>query len=152
MENKDVSGRKGPSRRVFLSASAATAAAAPIVVGATSANAATIHKGSSLPHHIHDKKELRAALAEIDPNRIKTIITTLAGFGTRHTASSQTDPNRGIGAAITYVTGLMNDIAANSGGRMTVQQQTFTQPVSYQHPRSDLDHQHHRHHQGDRDA
>jgi len=130
MENKDVSGRKGPSRRVFLSASAATAAATPIVVGATSANAASIHKGSSLPHHIHDKKELRAALAQIDPNRIKTIITTLAGFGTRHTASSQTDPNRGIGAAITYVTGLMNGFAAASGGRMTVQQQTFTQPVS----------------------
>jgi len=130
MENKDVSGRKGPSRRVFLSASAATAAAAPVVAGAASANAASIHKGSSLPHHIHDKKELRAALAQIDPNRIKTIITTLAAFGTRHTASSQTDPNRGIGAAITYVTGLMNDIAAASGGRMTVQQQTFTQPVS----------------------
>jgi len=130
MENKDVSGRKGPSRRVFLSASAATAAAAPVVAGATSANAASIHKGSSLPHHIHDKKELRAALAQIDPNRIKTIITTLAGFGTRHTASSQTDPNRGIGAAINYVTGLMNGFAAASNGRMTVQQQTFTQPVS----------------------
>src|SRR5579862_6770398 len=130
MENKDVSGRKGPSRRVFLSASAATAAAAPIVSGAVAANAATTHKGSSLPHHIHDKKELRAALAQIDPNRIQTIITTLAGFGTRHTASSQTDPNRGIGAAIAYVTGLMQDIAATSGGRMTVQQQTFTQPVA----------------------
>jgi len=130
MENKDVSGRKGPSRRVFLSASAATAAAAPIVAGAASASAASIHKGSSLPHHIHDKKELRAALAEIDPDRIKTIISTLVGFGTRHTASSQTDPNRGIGAAIAYVTGLMNGFAAASGGRMTVQQQTFTQPVS----------------------
>ena len=59
---------------------------------------------------------------------IQTIITTLAGFGTRHTASSQTDPNRGIGAAIAYVTGLMQDIAATSGGRMTVQQQPFTQP------------------------
>jgi hypothetical protein len=130
MENNDVSGRKGPSRRVFLSASAVTAAAAPIVSGATAAHATSLHKGSSLPHHIHDKKELRAALAEIDPNRIKQIITTLAGFGTRHTASSQTDPKRGIGAAITYVSGLMNQIAAASGGRMTVQQQTFTQPVS----------------------
>src|SRR5215475_13387895 len=130
MENKDVSGRKGPSRRVFLSASAATAAAAPIVSGAASAEAATTHRGSSLPHHIHDKKELRAAIAQIDPHRIQAIITKLAGFGTRHTASSQTDPNRGIGAAIAYVTGLMNDIAAASNGRMTVQQQTFIQPVS----------------------
>lgn len=132
MENKDVSGRKGPTRRGFLSASAVTAgvAATPLVAGAAAANAASIHRGPSLPHHIHDKKELRAALAQIDPDRIKTIITTLAGFGTRHTASSQTDPNRGIGAAIAYVTGLMNGFAANSNGRMTVQQQTFTQPVS----------------------
>jgi Zn-dependent M28 family amino/carboxypeptidase len=54
----------------------------------------------------------------------------LAGFGTRHTASSQTDPNRGIGAAVNYVTGLMQEFAATSGGRMTVQQQTFVQPAS----------------------
>lgn len=50
--------------------------------------------------------------------------------GTRHTASSQTDPKRGIGAAIAYVTGLMQDIAATSSGNMRVQQQTFIQPVS----------------------
>ena len=70
MENKDVSGRKGPSRRVFLSASAATAAATPIVVGANWATAASIQKRSSRPHLSPDKEELRAALAEIDPPRI----------------------------------------------------------------------------------
>ncbi|MBO0884687.1 MAG: M28 family metallopeptidase [Mycobacterium sp.] len=73
---------------------------------------------------------LRMMLSEIDAGRIQTIITTLAGFGTRHTASSMTDPNRGIGAAIAYVTGLMQDIAATSGGRMTVRQQPFVQPAS----------------------
>ena len=38
-------------------------------------------------------------LRAIDPQRIQATIQTLAGFGTRHTLSSQTDPNRGIGAA-----------------------------------------------------
>jgi hypothetical protein len=71
------------------------------------------------------------------PKRIQNTITTLAGFGTRHTASSQTDPNRGIGAATAWVVQQMNAIAATSNGNMTVQQQQqqqqqqqFVQPVS----------------------
>ena len=94
--------------------------------------------------------DLRKLVNEIDPGRIQSIITTLAGFGTRHTASSQTDPNRGIGAAIAYVTDLMNQIAATSSGRMTVQQQTFIQPPSSTLAAADVDHQRHRHAAGHR--
>ena len=54
----------------------------------------------------------------------------LTQFGTRHTASSQTDPVRGIGAATAWVLQQMQAIAATSSGRMTVQQQTFVQPVA----------------------
>jgi hypothetical protein len=54
----------------------------------------------------------------------------LVQFGTRHTASSQTDPVRGIGAATAWVLEQMQSIAATSSGRMTVQKQTFVQPVS----------------------
>ena len=54
----------------------------------------------------------------------------LVSFGTRHTASSQTDPNRGIGAATNWVFSQMQAIAATSSGRMTVQRQSFTQPVA----------------------
>lgn len=127
MENNAVSERRGPSRRALLSAGAATAAAAPFISRTAIARAATTSKSVTAKSAPADQDDLRAMLREIDTNRIQTIITTLAGFGTRHTASSQTDPNRGIGAAITYVTGLMNDIAATSNGRMTVRQQTFTQ-------------------------
>jgi Peptidase family M28 len=137
MDNNDVPRGKTPSRRAFLSASAATAVAAPLVAGTATAHAAvsrisakTLASGSSPDSAQSFDPDLRKMLNEIDPQRIQSIITTLAGFGTRHTASSQTDPKRGIGAAIAYVTGLMNDIAATSGGRMTVQQQTFTQPAS----------------------
>jgi hypothetical protein len=128
MDNNAVPARKRPSRRTFLSASAASAVAAPILAHAPGASAAAGRVVTRV--HWHPEPDLWQALGEIDTGRIQSIIATLAGFGTRHTASSQTDPNRGIGAAIAYVTGLMQDIAATSSGNMTVQQQTFIQPVA----------------------
>ncbi|KAJ7641710.1 Zn-dependent exopeptidase [Roridomyces roridus] len=73
--------------------------------------------------------ELTAMMAEIDPARIQTIIETLVSFGTRNTMSNQTDPNRGIGAARNWIAEQMQGFAATSGGRMTVEVQTFLQPV-----------------------
>ena len=69
-------------------------------------------------------------LSEIDPDRIGATILRLTQFGTRHTASSQTDPVRGIGAATAWVFEQMQAIAATSAGRMTVTKQTFVQPVA----------------------
>jgi hypothetical protein len=77
---------------------------------------------------------LRAMLRAVDPARLQATVLRLTQFGTRHTASSQTDPVRGIGAATTWVFGQMQAIAATSSGRMTVQQQTFVQPVSNRIP------------------
>jgi hypothetical protein len=124
MENNGVPARAGTTRRVFLSASAVAAATVPLVSG--SAQAAT---GPRLRRSATDPA-LQDLIKQIDPNRIQATITKLVSFGTRHTASSQTDPNRGIGAATQWVTDQMNSFAANSNGRMTVQQQTFVQPVS----------------------
>ena len=53
----------------------------------------------------------------------------LAGFGTRHTLSSQTDPVRGIGAARDWIFDTLQGYAAASGGRMTVEKQSFVQPA-----------------------
>jgi hypothetical protein len=69
-------------------------------------------------------------LGQISPTNLQSDVSTLVGFGTRHTASSQTDPARGVGAAGTWITQQLQAIAATSGGKMTVQNQTFTQPVS----------------------
>jgi hypothetical protein len=116
------------SRRAFLSASAVTAAT-PLLLGATvqasAATPATAHKPDA---------DLRDLLRQVDPRRIEATIEKLVSFGTRHTSSSQTDPVRGIGAATTWVYGQMQDIAATSSGRMTVQKQTFIQPVSSRIP------------------
>src|SRR5215471_4559516 len=126
MDNTDASGSKGPSRRLFLSASAVAAAAVPLVSQATAASAAS-DGASGLPHDRAPDPALLALLRQIDPNRIKATIQTLVSFGTRHTASSQTDPVRGIGAATAWVFGQMQGFAAASNGNMTVQQQSFVQ-------------------------
>src|SRR6516225_9964289 len=134
METDHVTGRRAPSRRAFLSASAVTAvAAAPIVVRAAPARAAPAGLGSAQNTGNFDPA-LRALIRQIDPKRIHATILRLTQFGTRHTASSQTDPVRGIGAATAWVTQQMQAIAATSGGNMTVQQQTFVQPVSNRIP------------------
>ncbi len=73
-------------------------------------------------------------LRDVDPARIQATVLRLTQFGTRHTASSQTDPVRGIGAATAWVFEQMQGIAATSSGRMKVQEQTFVQPVSNRIP------------------
>jgi hypothetical protein len=123
MEKSSTAGRTGATRRTFLSASAATAVAVPLLSSATPASAATLPKSEP-------DASLRRLISEIDPARIEATITRLVQFGTRHTSSSQTDPVRGIGAATTWVFQQMQAIAATSSGRMTVQKQTFTQPAS----------------------
>jgi Peptidase family M28 len=79
-------------------------------------------------------KVLRDILKDIDRRRLEATVNTLVGFGTRHTLSSQTDPTRGIGAAVQWVKGQFESFAAQSGGRMTVNVQTFVQPPSARIP------------------
>src|SRR2546430_14517633 len=93
MENKVVGGRAGWARRAFLSASAVTAVAAPLLSGT-----ALAETDPALSRQAPDPG-LRAMLRDIDPDRIKATVLKLVSFGTRHTASSQTNPNRGIRAA-----------------------------------------------------
>src|SRR5215467_9112172 len=73
MENKHVLGPKGATRRAFLSASAVTAAAAPMLTRAGPARAAAADTGSAVTGHGFDP-ELRAMLREVDPGRIRAII------------------------------------------------------------------------------
>lgn len=71
--------------------------------------------------------ELRAILHEVDPRRIRATVERLAAFGTRHTLSSQTDPERGIGAARDWIAAQMRGYAARSGGRMSVTVPSYVQ-------------------------
>jgi hypothetical protein len=116
------------SRRAFLSASAVTAAT-PLLLGAT------VHAADAAPAAARTPDpELRDLLRQVDSRRIEATIEKLVSFGTRHTSSSQTDPVRGIGAATAWVYAQMQAIAATSSGNMTVQKQSFIQPVSSRIP------------------
>ena len=113
MEDNYLSGPKRLSRRAFLSASAVTAIAAPIVSQGPAFAAPAGLRLAGSPANFDPA--LRMLLQQVDPNRIRATIQRLTQFGTRHTLSSQTDPVRGIGAATAWVTQQMQAFAATSG-------------------------------------
>jgi hypothetical protein len=119
------------SRRTFLSATAATAAATvavPLIADPAAAHDAGPPPGPGRPVAPQPPdRELRALLGEIDPDRIEATVRRLAAFGTRHTLSSQDDPQRGIGAARDWIHDRLQEYAAASGGRMTVELQSYIQ-------------------------
>ncbi len=137
------------SRRLFLSGSAAAGAglvAGPIGGAADAAGAAGLQPGSlqsgedwpdgpgraNKPQPPGD--ELRSILASVDPARVEAIVRKLVSFGTRHTLSDQDDPERGIGAARDWIFRELTSYAARSGGRMTVEKQSYVQPPANRVP------------------
>lgn len=89
-------------------------------LGAQAADAPT----ASAHHASHDVRDM---LDEMSKQNVENTIRSLVSFGTRSTLSSQDDPVRGIGAARTYLFAQLQAIAATSGGRMTVELQSYVQ-------------------------
>ncbi len=129
------------TRRTFLAASAATAAAAvsapligePAAADANPATASFGGPGRPLIPQLPDP-HLRDLLRQVDPHRLEATVNRLVAFGTRHTLSSQDDPVRGIGAARDWIFDQLQAIAATSSGRMSVAKQSFVQPVASRIP------------------
>jgi hypothetical protein len=121
--------------RALAALAAALAVGAGAVGGAvafrpSSAPARQRQSGGGAPFHQPVPSEFRSMLGEMSSRNIETYINKLVSFGTRQALSSTTDPNRGIGAATNYVFDTLSDFAKASGGRMTVERQTFIQPAS----------------------
>src|SRR5437773_2045224 len=118
-----------PSRRAFLAGTVAAAGGA--VLSGAPAAAAPVPDDDQRPQPTAQPPdaELRGLLRQIDQRNIEATVRKLASFGTRHTLSSQDDPVRGIGAATDWIFAQMQGFAAASGGRMTVQRQSFVQPA-----------------------
>jgi hypothetical protein len=131
-------GRSTATRRTLLSVSAAAAAAAatvPLIAGPAAADDSTTPSGPGLPATPQaPSRELRQLLRQLDQRRIEATIRRLADFGTRHTLSTQDDPVRGIGAARDWIYAQLQSYAALSGGRMTVELQSFIQPPASRIP------------------
>jgi len=68
---------------------------------------------------------IQQVLAQVSPERLKTIVDHLAGFGTRHTLSSQIDPTRGIGAAARWI----HDELASASPRLQVAFEDYEIPA-----------------------
>ena len=78
--------------------------------------------------------QIARIVSEIDARNIENTIRKLVSFGTRNTLSEQNDPNRGIGAARDWLYAEFQKAAVESGGRMTVEKQTFEQPKAARVP------------------
>jgi hypothetical protein len=113
---------------VALACTGVLAASAAMALGTRSAEGGGDHHGPPV------SKDVRHMLRDISARNIEHSINTLAAFGTRHTLSSQTDPNRGIGAATNWVFDQFQQYAAASNGRLTVERQTFIQPPGPRNP------------------
>ncbi|MGW6907128.1 M28 family metallopeptidase [Streptomyces sp. NPDC054940] len=121
--------RPSPTRRTVLTTTAATGVAA---LGAAGTAAAAPESPATAPPESpataqRPTRELRTLLREIDPARIEATTRKLVSFGTRHTLSVQDDPVRGIGAARDWLAAELRSYAAASGGRMTVELQSYVQ-------------------------
>ncbi len=83
--------------------------------------------------------QIEKIVSEISAKNIEASIRKLVSFGTRHTLSSQDDPNRGIGAARRWIKAEMDrysqESADSSGGRLIVTEDEFIQPPTQRVPK-----------------
>src|SRR3954464_1936831 len=96
-----------------------------VLVAAGAVAIGLVSVGPAVGDHHDDRwwgppHDVRRMLDQVDARSLQRYDHALVGFGTRHTLSTQTDPQRGIGAARDYIKSQFDQIAQTSGGRMTV--------------------------------
>ena len=79
--------------------------------------------------------EVANLVREVSQQRLETYVRTLAGFGTRHSLSSNDDPKRGIATARRWIRDTLDRCAAESGGRLKVELDEFVQEPTPRIPR-----------------
>src|SRR5262245_31762190 len=117
-----------PRIRWIVPVVATAAALAVVVLGGA---AAPGRDGAQRPTEWwNPPADVRATLGQASARSLEAFDRALVGFGTRHTLSTQDDPKRGIGAARDWIKSQFDQIAATSGGRMTVELDSFIQPAT----------------------
>jgi Zn-dependent M28 family amino/carboxypeptidase len=94
----------------------------------------TPSRSASAAASVRSNQQIARLVQQIDARNIESSIRKLVSFGTRNTLSVQDDPNRGIGAARDWLFSEFSKVAESSGGRMTVEKQTFEQPKAARVP------------------
>lgn len=77
---------------------------------------------------IRQDETIKQMVDEVSSKNIEAIIRKLVTFKSRHTLSDTTSTTEGSGAARNWIKAEYERYAKESGGRMTVQFDTFTQP------------------------
>src|SRR5215208_7865476 len=100
------------------------------------AAAALIAPSQAAPKAAEPKPNAQIAetLNEISPKNIEATIRKLASFGTRHTLSDASSETRGIGAARRWIQSEFERYSKESGGRLEVTMDEFTQPPGPRNP------------------
>jgi len=75
---------------------------------------------------IHRDPVIEKMVQAVSRDTLEATIRKLVSFGTRNTLSTQTDPNRGIGAARNWVLATFLSFAPHAGGRFTAYIDTTT--------------------------
>ena len=75
---------------------------------------------------IQRDSEIEQMVKEVSADSLHSYIQKMVSFGTRNTLSTQTDPNRGIGAARNWVLQRFKQLSAMSNGRLTAYIDTTT--------------------------
>lgn len=75
---------------------------------------------------IHRDPQIEKMVSEVSKDSLESYVRKLVSFGTRNTLSTQTDPERGIGAARNWVLARFTEFAGNSNGRLTAFIDTVT--------------------------
>ncbi|HUH32472.1 MAG TPA: hypothetical protein VLZ28_00885 [Daejeonella sp.] len=83
----------------------------------------------SQPAIVRQDPLISGMVSEVSSKNIETIVRKLVSFETRHTLSDTVSKKTGIGAARNWIKAEMERYAKESGGRMKVEFDTFTQPA-----------------------
>ncbi len=78
---------------------------------------------------INRDAEIASMVKEVSADSLQSYIKSMVAYGTRHTLSTQTDANKGIGAARNWVLSKFNEFAKRSNGRLTAFIDTITYKV-----------------------
>ena len=113
------------SRVLVIAATAVMAAAAALFAALQPATSAGVQERQS--RWWKPPSDVRSMLRDVSSRSLERYDRGLVRFGTRHTLSAQDDPNRGIGAARDWIKAEFDKIAATSGGRMTVELDSYIQ-------------------------
>jgi hypothetical protein len=105
-----------------------------IFLGLTTNATAVLAQKSRPPQRPLRNPGIASLVRQIDARNIERTIRQLVAFGTRNTLSEQNNPKRGIGAARDWLYAEFLKAAETSGGRMTVEKQSYEQQKAQRVP------------------